>query len=35
MENGFDGQIVHFDDVGSDEVDSRHIDSLGKLRILP
>jgi hypothetical protein len=35
MERGFDfkeenGQIVHFDDVGNDEVDSRYIDSLGK-----
>ena len=25
-----DGQIVHFDDVGNDKVDSRHTDSLGK-----
>jgi len=35
MERGFDfkeedGQIVHFDDVGNDEVDNRHTDSLGK-----
>jgi len=35
MERGFDfkeedGPIVHFDDVGNDEVDGRHTDSLGK-----
>ncbi len=35
MERGFDfkeedGQIVHFDDVGNDEVDSRHTDIPGK-----